>query len=107
MQYAIICSTRRQVGFEKERDSEEPEVLGWCRGASRNRSEATARQHRAGREERCDDRKAPAGNEVEADNVPGGTGAQHRGGRQGDHKKADACSAGLFVVPAGHDPATP
>ena len=98
------------MGFEKERDSEEPEVLGWCRGASRIRSEATARQRRAGREERCDDRKAPAGNEVEADNVPGGTGAQHRGGRQGATTRKARQIGGLFhsvVVPAGHDPATP
>ena len=53
-------------------------------GSGRIRSEATARQCRAGREEQCDDRKAPAENEVKADNVPWGTGAQHRGGRQGD-----------------------
>ncbi len=41
-------------------------------GDERRLSGARARQRRAGREERCDDREAPAGNEVEAAMSPRG-----------------------------------
>ena len=48
-------------------------------------SGAKALQRRAGREERCDDREAPAGNEVEAAVSPGRPSRSGEGEKEGPH----------------------
>ena len=69
------------------------------------RSEATARQRRGGREERCDDWEPPGDSEAAAGACPLGGCCEAAGG-QGWERKKD-CLGNPFVVPVGHDPTTP
>ena len=72
------------------------------------RSEATARQHRGGREERCDDWEPPGDSEAAAGYAPWGAAAKQLGGESPwGHAKAPPGMGGARVVPVGHDPTTP
>ena len=88
---------------------------GWAQSvALEGRTEIGAKRRRVsavpgGRSDATTGRHRPE-TKMEADNVPGGTGATAPRGKTRGHDAKSPPNGGLFhcvVVPAGHDPATP